>query len=637
VSEERPPGAAGPFSGRTAWARNLQTPLRLFLRTETGSAAVLVGAAVAALVWINLSASSYAAVWDARLSVRLAGAGVSLSLREWVNSGLMTFFFFVFGLEARREWDMGELRQRRRLALPVVAGLGGLIVPVAIYLAINHGPAARGWGAAMSTDTAFALGLLALTRPRFPDRVRAFLLSVAVVDDLVSLVVIGTAYSRDVRLIPLAVAAAVFAVVLVVRRAGIRAGLVYALLGITAWVAVLKSGVDPVVVGLIMGLLTYAYPASRTDLERASDLFRSFREQPTPELARSAGIGLTTALSPNERLQLLYHPWTSFVIVPLFALANAGIVISGSFLARAYTSPITLGILIGYVVGKPVGIAGASWLLARVSRGRLRPPVGWAAVTGVGTIAGVGFTVSILIATLAFSGTELQEAKLGVLSTVVGASAVTWLVFRATALLPARLQIRALLGTTQSITDLANPVDPGRDHIRGPDRAIVTIVEYGDFECPYCGQAEPVVRELLAGHGDVRYVWRHLPLTDVHPHAQMAAEAAEAAADQGAFWPMHDLLLRHQDALLTPDLVRYATEVGIDPERFRARLASRADAARIAEDVDSADLSGVSGTPTFFINGRRHYGSYDIAALTEAVRVAKAASLATAAPTTSRR
>jgi Na+/H+ antiporter NhaA len=637
VSEERPPGAAGPFSGRTAWARNLQTPLRLFLRTETGSAAVLVGAAVAALVWINLSASSYAAVWDARLSVRLAGAGVSLSLREWVNSGLMTFFFFVFGLEARREWDMGELRQRRRLALPVVAGLGGLIVPVAIYLAINHGPAAGGWGAAMSTDTAFALGLLALTRPRFPDRVRAFLLSVAVVDDLVSLVVIGTAYSRDVRLIPLAVAAAVFAVVLVVRRAGIRVGLVYALLGITAWVAVLKSGVDPVVVGLIMGLLTYAYPASRTDLERASDLFRSFREQPTPELARSAGIGLTTALSPNERLQLLYHPWTSFVIVPLFALANAGIVISGSFLARAYTSPITLGILIGYVVGKPVGIAGASWLLARVSRGRLRPPVGWAAVTGVGTIAGVGFTVSILIATLAFSGTELQEAKLGVLSTVVGASAVTWLVFRATALLPARLQIRALLGTTQSITDLANPVDPGRDHIRGPDRAIVTIVEYGDFECPYCGQAEPVVRELLAGHGDVRYVWRHLPLTDVHPHAQMAAEAAEAAADQGAFWPMHDLLLRHQDALLTPDLVRYATEVGIDPERFRARLASRADAARIAEDVDSADLSGVSGTPTFFINGRRHYGSYDIAALTEAVRVAKAASLATAAPTTSRR
>ena len=388
MSEERPGSAAGAFSGRTAWARSLQTPLRVFLRTETGSAVVLLAAAVAALVWINVSVSSYEAVWGARLSVRLAGAGVSLSLREWVNSGLMTFFFFVFGLEARREFDMGELRQRRRLALPVVAGLGGLIVPVAIYLAINHGSASRGWGAAMSTDTAFALGMLALVQPRFPDRVRAFLLSVAVVDDLVSLVVIGTAYSRDVRLVPLAVAAGVFAVVLMVRRARIRAGTVYALLGVAAWVAVLKSGVDPVVVGLVMGLLTYAYPASRTDLERASDLFRSFREQPTPELARSAGVGLASALSPNERLQLLYHPWTSYVIVPLFALANAGIVISGSFLAAAYTSPITLGILIGYVVGKPVGIAGASWLLARLSRGRLgrrsagRPSPGSAPLPG---------------------------------------------------------------------------------------------------------------------------------------------------------------------------------------------------------------------------------------------------------------
>ena len=315
-----------------------------------------------------------------------------------------------------------------------------------------------------------------------------------------------------------------------------------------------------------MGLLTFAYPAARTDLERASEAFRSFREQPTPDLAQSARAGLATALSPNERLQQLYHPWTSYVIVPLFALANAGIVINGAFLARAYTSPITLGILIGYVAGKPVGITGASWLLTRLSRGRLRPPVGWATVAGVGTIAGIGFAVSILIATLAFTGTQLQEAKLGVLTTVVAAPAITWLVFRATRLLPARLQVRAALGTAEVITDLGAPVDPGRDHIRGPARAPVTIVEYGDFECPYCGQAEPVLRELLAGHGDVRYVWRHLPLNDVHPHAQLAAEAAEAAADQGAFWEMHDLLLRHQDRLLMRDLIRYAGDLGLDTD-----------------------------------------------------------------------
>ena len=607
------------------WARSLQTPLRRFLRTETGSAAVLVVMALAALIWANAGASSYEAVWHTRLLIRLGSAEVSMDLRGWVNSGLMTFFFFIFGLEARREFDMGELRERQRLALPVVAGLGGLLVPVAIYLALNAGrPTAHGWGAAMSTDTALALGMLALTGPRFPDRVRAFLLSVAVVDDLVSLVVIGAAYSRAVTAVPLGVAAGIFAVILALSRAGIRYGALYALLGTAAWVAVFRSGIDPVVVGLAMGLATYARPAARTDLERASDLFRRFREQPTSELARSASAGLASALSPNERLQQLYHPWTSYVIVPLFALANAGIMISGSFLARAYISPITLGIMVGYIVGKPVGIVGASWLLSRLSRGKIRPPVGWAAVTGVGTIAGVGFAVSILIATLAFSGIQLQEAKLGVLSAALGASLLTWLVFRATDLLPRRLRIRALLGNAQAIIDLGAPVDPGRDHIRGPARAPVTIVEYGDFQCPYCGQAEPVLRNLLAGHGEVRYVWRHLPLSDVHPRAQLAAEAAEAAADQGAFWPMHDLLLSQQDALAPSDLIRYAGEIGLDTARFRDYLTRRAGAARIAEDVDSADLSGVSGVPTFFVNGLRHHGAYDINALTSAVQAAKA-------------
>jgi Na+/H+ antiporter NhaA len=221
VPDQGPPAPAHSFSGRTAWARNMQTPLRTFLRTETGGAVV----ALAALAWVNIGPSSYDAVWGARLSVQFAGGGVSLDLREWVNSGLMTFFFFVFGLEARREFDMGELRERRRLALPVAAGLGGLVVPVAIYLAVNAGsPAAPGWGTAMSTDTAFALGTLALNGPRFPDRVRAFLLSVAVVDDLVSLVVIGAAYSRAVAPVPLGVAAGIFAVILLLRRARIQYG-----------------------------------------------------------------------------------------------------------------------------------------------------------------------------------------------------------------------------------------------------------------------------------------------------------------------------------------------------------------------------------------------------------------------------
>jgi Na+/H+ antiporter NhaA len=625
-------GRPSAFSGRTAWARSLETPLREFLRTETGGAAVLLAAAVAALAWVNVHESSYGSFWGTTLSIDIGGAGVILDLRHWVNSGLMTFFFFVVGLEARREFDLGELRERRRFALPLLAGIGGMAVAVAIYLAFNAGrSSAGGWGIAMSTDTAFALGLLALVGPRFPDRLRAFMLTVVVVDDIVALVVIATVYTEDVRLSALLAAGALFGAVLVSRALGIRRGVLYLALGAAIWVALLKSGVEPVVVGLAMGLLVYAYPAARSELERATERFRLFREQPTPELARSAGEGLRFAVPPNERLQQLYHPWTSYAIVPLFALANAGIAIDGDFLARAFSSPITLGILFGYVVGKPVGILGCAWLLTQLSRGRLHPPVGWVAVAGGGTIAGIGFTVALLVATLAFEGRQLEEAKLGILSAALGAAIVTWLLFRATALLPGRLRIRALLGTAEPLVDLYIDVDPERDHIRGPIEAPVTVVEYGDFECPYCGQAEPVVRELLRDFVDVRYVWRHLPLNDVHPRAQLAAEAAEAAADQGAFWEMHDLMLGHQDALRPDDLTNYAEQLGLDVERFSNDLREHVGASRVADDVDSADLSGVSGTPTFFINGRRHHGAYDIGTLSAAVRVAGAqAAVATA-------
>ena len=617
--------SASLYASRTAWARSLETPLRRFLRTETGSAAVLLAATLAALAWANIDSSGYAAAWGTELSIRIGTSGLAADLHDWVNSGLMAFFFLVAGLEARREFDLGELRERRRLAVPLVVGLGGMIVPIAVYLSFNAGRAsASGWGTAMSTDTAFALGMLALVGPGVPDRVRTYLLTFAIVDDVAGIVIIALAYSGHLKLIALVIGLAILAVVVVVRRLGVRNGAVYLLLGVAAWIAFFKSGVDPVIVGLVMGMLALAYPATRGDLEQASESFRLFREQPTPELARDARESVRTAISPNDRMQQLFHPWTSYLIVPLFALANAGITISGSFLARAYTSPVTLGILLGYVAGKPVGTVGAAWLLSRVSRGRIRPPVGWAAVTGAGAIAGIGFIVSLLIASLAFHGTQLAEAKVGVLSAAVCASALSWLVFRVTALLPKRLRLRALFGTAETIIDLAVPVDPERDHVRGPEKAPVTLVEYGDFECPYCGLAEPVVRELLADYGDLRYVWRHLPLTDVHPHAELAAEATEAAAGQGKFWEMHDQLLDHQGALTAKDLIRYAGELGLNTEQFARDLRQRAGQAKIAEDMDSADLSGVSGTPTFFVNGKRHHGAYDIATLSDAVRAARA-------------
>jgi Na+/H+ antiporter NhaA len=506
-----------------------------------------------------------------------------------------------------------------------------MVIPIAIYLALNAGkPTAHGWGAAMSSDTAFGLGALALVGgSRLPDRVRTYLLTFSVVDDLLGLAVIAVFYSSHVRWLPLVIGVVLLAGYAIAVRRGMRNGPVTVLVLLACWVALWKSGVDPIVAGLVTGLLTCAYPANREDLEQATDAFRLFREQPTAQLAAEAREVVRGAISPNERLQQRYHGLTSYVIVPLFALANADIRISGSFLAHAYSSPATLGIMLGYVVGKPLGTGGTAWVAGRVTRGRLTPPVGWGAVAGVGAVAGIGFTVALLVSSLAFHGPQLAEAKLGILTAAIISPLLSWVIFRGLDRLAPRTRLRALLGTASSVGDLAVPVDPDRDHIRGPKKgALVTLVEYGDFECPYCGQAEPIVREIISQYGaqgaELRFVFRNLPLTDVHPHAQLAAEAAESAGVQGKFWEMHDLLMEHQGALTARDLAGYADQIGLDAGRFRNDLFRHTQAYRVAEDVDSADLATVSGTPTFFINGDRYYGAFELDALMEAVHTAKA-------------
>ncbi len=621
-----PDANAASDAGRTAWARSLAAPVRDFLGTETGGASVLLVGTIVALAWANSPWShSYESLWGTRLAVRIGASGISMDLRHWVNEGLMTLFFLVVGLEAKRELDLGELRERRRLTIPAMAALGGMTVPVAIYLAFNAGgPGAHGWGAAMSTDTAFALGAVAVLTPRAATRLRVFLLTVAVVDDLCALLVIAIAYTTHVSVLALAIAAALFGGLLALRYVPEWRRPVSLALGVGLWIAMFESGVDPVISGLAVGLATSAYPPSREDLERATVLARSFREQPTPELARSAQQGVMSAISPNERIQYGLHPWTGYVIVPLFALANAGVHVTGGLLESAIGSPITLGILVGYVAGKPLGIAGASWLASRPAVRGPRSPLSSPLLAAGGAFAGIGFTVSLLISSLAFSGQRLEEAKLGALGSVVLAPALAWSVLQVVRRLPANVRARQIAGTAEDILDLSQEVDPERDHIRGAEDAPVTLVEYGDFECPYCGKAERVIRELLASlDEDVRYVWRHLPLNDVHPNAQVAAEASEAAAAQGRFWEMHDTLLRHQGDLRASHIAKYATEIGLDAERMIDELHRREYAARVSEDVASADESGVSGTPTFFINGRRHYGAYDIATLSAAVKTAR--------------
>ncbi|HEY6698483.1 MAG TPA: Na+/H+ antiporter NhaA [Acidimicrobiales bacterium] len=604
----------------TPWTRRL-APIREYVATENASAVILLAATVAAVVWANSPWSdSYERLWDTEIALSFGSNELALDLREWINDGFMAFFFFVVGLEIRREFDMGELRERRRVATPVLAAIGGMVAPALIYLAINAGePSVRGWGIAMGTDTAFALAVLTVVGGAAP-RVRSFLLTLVIVDDIVALAVIAVAYTEDLSWPALGAAVGLYAVVLAMRAVGVRNGVPYFLVGLAMWLAMLASGVHPTIAGVAVGLLASAYPPSRQQLSRAGAIWRLFREEPTPEYARTASRTLALTISPNERLQAMFHPWTSYVIVPLFALANAGVNLDHDVLREAVSEPILVGIVVGLVVGKPLGILGATWIVSRPAVGGLPRTVGWPWLAGAATVAGIGFTVSLLIADITFTGRQLEEAKLGILGASVIASLAAWIVFAVIRRLPRDRRARAGSAVAPPIIDLAEDVDPEVDHIRGPVDAPVTLVEYGDFECPYCGRAEPVVRELVRTFGnDLRFVFRHLPLVDVHEHAATAAEAAEAAAAQGRFWEMHDILIPEGVSLIYPDLIRYAGDLGLDVERFADDIRSRRFAMRISRDVASADASGAVGTPALFVNGRRYQGSHRLDALTAAI------------------
>jgi NhaA family Na+:H+ antiporter len=403
-------------------------------------------------------------------------------------------------------------------------------------------------------------------------------------------------------------------VILALGRLRVWRGPAYFVVGAALWVAMVESGVHPTLGGVVLGLLISAYPPRSEEVERAGALTRAFGQSPQPELARSAKLSVERAVSPNERLQELLHPWTSFAVVPIFALANAGVVVDGELIERAAGSPITHAVIAGLVLGKFVGIGLASTLAVRLGLGRLPSGLRMVEVWGGAALAGIGFTISLFVVDLAFDSQQLQdEARVGVLSASLLAALAGWAVFRLERML-------AQDADTAPVTALDAAVDPERDHIRGPVDAPLTLVEYSDFQCPFCGRATGAVDALRDRFGDnLRYVFRHLPLPDVHPFSELAAEAAEAAASQGAFWEIDDRLFAHQDELDAADLVGYAAELGLDVERFSRELGTGVHARRIRADVSSAQASGAEGTPTFFVNGRRQLGRFDADALAEAL------------------
>ncbi len=589
--------------------------LRNYLATETGSAALLIAASVIALAWANSPWSGqYTSLWSTVLSMRIGSHELSLDFQHWVNDAFMVLFFFVVGLEVRREMSVGELQERRSLVLPIAAALGGAIIPAALFLLINpSGNAASGWGVVVGTDTAFLLGALTLVGPRLSSQLRVFLLTLTIGDDLIAVSVIALFYTDSINVVALVVAVVCLGLFAVFSALRVWQTTAYAIVGVVLWIATIESGLHPSISGMIAGLLIAAHPPERDAIERAASLFRAFRQSPQPAVGHSAKIGLQKAVSVNERLQAVWHPWTSYWIVPIFAFANAGVDLRGGLLGEALRSPVTWGVVVGLVAGKPIGIALATFLVARLGWGSLPRGVGPGQLVAGGALSGIGFTVSLLVAGLAFDTAVVRdEAIVGVLLAAVLSTATGWVIFRFSA---------AVLGerTAALPTVLDPPVEAIRDHVRGQLQAPRTLVEYGDFECPFCASATGVIEELRERLGDdLRYVFRHLPLTDIHPHAELAAQAAEAAGAQGRFWEMHDLLFQHQGALELPDLIGYSAELGLDVERFTREMESDEHLPRIREDVQSAEDSGARGTPTFFIGDRRHTGPYDVDTLMEA-------------------
>jgi Na+:H+ antiporter, NhaA family len=418
----RPPR---PGPARRVGVPTLSPSSKLYVGTEAGGSALLLLATVVALVWVNSPWSgSYYSFWSTEASVGVGALELTLDLRHWVNDAAMALFFLVVGLEITREVSTGELRDRRNIAAPALGALGGLLVPAAIYLAVNpSGPASAGWGVVMSTDTAFVLGILALFGPRCPDRLRLFLLTLAIVDDIGAIAVMALFYNDGLDGAALAVAAVLVAVLAALRWAGVWRLTPYVLVGIALWLAVQASGVHPTLAGVLLGLLLPARPPESDLLERSREYGQALREAPDAERARLAALAAAATVPAGARLLNSLHRWTAYGVVPVFGLANAGVSLDGETLRAAATSPVTLGIAGALLAGNAVGITVGTAVALRSGLGILPGGVRWSHLMAGATLAGIGFTISLFITDLAFTDERLrEEATIGILAGSVTAA-----------------------------------------------------------------------------------------------------------------------------------------------------------------------------------------------------------------------
>jgi len=433
-SNPRTRGKLEQRSERSYVARRVSLPIQSFISTEVFSGAVLLLAAVVAITWANSPwDESYSDLIHETFELKFFGVvHIEEDLQHWVNDGLMTLFFFVVGLEIKRELFRGELRGVDKAALPGLAAVGGMLAPALIYTALNAGGAGEaGWGIPMATDIAFALGILAVIGSRIPPQLRIFLLALAIADDIGAILVIAVFYTDQIALDSLAVAALLLALIYAMNRLGVQDTLPYLLVGLCVWAAVFESGVHATIAGVALGLMTPVHPyygrgKFLPTISELLDRFRHARQEDDTEMAEQIFGQMEDVIegseAPVDRLERTLHPFTSFVVVPLFALANAGVPLHGDIISDSLHSSVTLGIIIGLLVGKPIGILLASWLAVRTGIARLPHNVTWPQMLGVGILAGVGFTVSLFINELAFSSQEpIDQGKIGILAASVAA------------------------------------------------------------------------------------------------------------------------------------------------------------------------------------------------------------------------
>lgn len=416
----------------------LARPFARFLRIEVAGGAVLLLSTAVAIVLSNSPwAPDYFAMWELRSGVEVGGFAFARSLREWINDGLMTLFFFLVALELKRELVLGELNNPRMAALSIAAALGGMVVPAALFLMLQAGqPGQNGWGTVMATDTAFVVGCLALLGARIPQSLRVFMLSLAIVDDIGAILVVAIGYSSHIDGGALALGVGGMATVLAMARVGFRGFPIYFLAGVGIWLAIDASGIHPTITGVMLGLMT---PARRwVSDERLYAILGQVIAHPSRNTGSSdtkdrdtlqiAEIAARETLSPVERLEIALHPWVGFVIMPLFALANAGLPLSQGDLGDA----VTVAVIVGFTLGKPVGVLTFSWLAVQLGVAVRPPDLDWRFVAGGSLLAGIGFTMALFIANLAFPEHLIDNAKLGifaasVFSALVGLALLAWM------------------------------------------------------------------------------------------------------------------------------------------------------------------------------------------------------------------